>query len=154
MSSNSLTTRIVSSPQEFESLASAWNELYDACDNTTIFCSWDWLFTWWSTFGDCDDRDLFILCFYDDDQLVSIAPFQIERKYPHTYIQGRTLRFIASGECREDGIATPFVDFLVRDGYEQQTIQAVEEAVEKVLLDVRVERWVAIVRRVCASGGE
>ena len=32
--------------------------------------------------------------------------------------------------------------------------QAVEEAVEKVLLDVGVERWVAIVRRVCASGGE
>ena len=136
MSSKLLTTRIVSSPQEFESLAPSWNELYNTCDNATIFCSWDWLFTWWSTFGGCDDRDLFILCFYDDEQLVSIAPFQIERKYPHTYIQGKTLRFIASGECREDGIATPFVDFLVRDGYEQQTVKAVEEAVR-----LHQKRW-------------
>ncbi|RVU83920.1 GNAT family N-acetyltransferase [Leucothrix sargassi] len=131
MSSKLLTTRIVSNPQEFESLSVAWNELYEFCNDTTIFCSWDWLFTWWMTFGECDDRDLFILCFYDGDQLVSIAPFQIERKYPHTYIQGRTLRFIASGEKREDGIATPFVDILVREGYEDQTVKAVEVVVQE-----------------------
>ena len=129
MSSKLLTTRVVNNPKEFESLAPSWNELYEACDDTTIFCSWDWLFTWWNTFSGCDNRDLFILCFYAGDQLVSIAPFQIERKFPHTYIQGKTLRFIASGECRKDGIATPFVDLLIRDGYEEQTIKAVEDAV-------------------------
>ena len=124
-----LKTRLVSCPKEFEALEKRWNGLYEASTRATIFSSWDWLFTWWQTFSTCDSRDLFIMCFYEEDLLVGIAPFQIERKYPHTYIQGRTLRFLASGERLEDSIATPFVDLLVRDGYEDQVFQAVETAV-------------------------
>lgn len=124
-----LKSRLVSCPKEFEALEEQWNDLHDESVRATIFTGWDWLFTWWQTFSSCDARDLFILCFYEEDVLVGIAPFQIERKYPHTYIQGRTLRFLASGERLEDSIATPFVDLLVRDGYEEQVVQAVESAV-------------------------
>lgn len=129
MENISLITRLVSCPKEFEALEQSWGELYDNSQSATIFSSWDWLFTWWSTFSECDSRDLFILCFYDAEKLVGIAPFQIERKYPHTYIQGRTLRFLASGERIEDSIATPFVDLLIRDGYEAPVTSAVESAV-------------------------
>lgn len=125
---DNIKTRLVSSLNEFEALESCWNELHNASSQATIFTGWDWLFTWWETFSRCDKRDLFILCFYDDDKLLGIAPFQIERKYPHTYIQGRTLRFLASGERLEDSIATPFLDLLVRDGYEDNVVSAVETA--------------------------
>lgn len=133
---NSLTTKLVSSPLEFKALKDSWNQLYDSVDDATLFSSWDWLYTWWETFAACDLRDLFILCFYDEDKLVGIAPFQIEKKYPHTYIQGRTLRFLASGECLTDNVATPFIDLLVLDDY----IEAVVKDVE-IALQTHSSRW-------------
>ena len=126
-----LTTRLVSSPQEFEALEESWGQLYDSLDNVTLFSSWDWLFIWWEVFSNCDLRDLFILCFYDEEKLVGIAPFQIERKYPHAYIQGRTLRFLASGECHQDNVATPFVDLLILPGKENEVIQSLEVALHQ-----------------------
>jgi CelD/BcsL family acetyltransferase involved in cellulose biosynthesis len=118
----------VSNPLEFAALEGSWNSLYDSVDNATLFNSWDWLYTWWEVYAECDLRDLFILCFYEEDQLVGIAPFQIERKYPHTYIQGRTLRFLASGECLKDNVATPFVDLLILPEYENAVIANLESA--------------------------
>ena len=131
-----LQTKLVSNPLEFEALKESWTALYDSVESTTLFSSWEWLFTWWETFAECDLRDLFILCTYENDQLVGVAPFQIERKYPHTYIQGRTLRFLASGECLTDNIATPFVDLLILAGYED----AVIKSVESTLVEYR-DRW-------------
>lgn len=125
-----ITTRLVSSPLEFAALEDSWNSLYDSVDTATLFSSWDWLYTWWEVYAKCDLRDLFILCFYENDQLVGIAPFQIERKYPHTYIQGRTLRFLASGECLKDNVATPFVDLLILPGHEDAVIENLESALQ------------------------
>lgn len=131
MTQDDLTTQLVTSPLQFKALEESWNELYDSLEDTTLFCSWDWLYIWWETFAECDLRDLFILCFYDQKRLVGIAPFQIERKYPHTYIQGRTLRFLASGECYTDNIATPFVDVLALPEYENSIIDSIEVALLK-----------------------
>lgn len=128
---NSLTTQLVTNTLEFKDLEGRWNRLYDSLENTTLFCSWDWLYTWWETFAECDLRDLFILCVYDEEQLVGIAPFQVERKYPHTYIQGRTLRFLASGECLTDNVATPFVDVLALPDFENSVIENIEMALLK-----------------------
>ncbi|PID45223.1 MAG: hypothetical protein CSB47_09585 [Proteobacteria bacterium] len=129
MKHTELKLRLVSSTEQFEALEESWNELSVAAIDKSIFASWDWLFTWWEVFSECDSRDLFILCFYDQDLLVGIAPFQIARKYPHSYIQGRTLRFLASGEQLQDSIATPFLDLLARDGYQHSVVLAVEKAV-------------------------
>ena len=120
----------MSSPLEFAALEDHWNSLYASVDSATLFSSWDWLYTWWEVYAECDFRDLFILCFYEDDQLVGIAPFQIERKYPHTYIQGRTLRFLASGECLKDNVATPFVDLLILPRYEDAVIENLESSLQ------------------------
>ena len=133
---HNLHTKIVSSPLEFKALESSWNQLYETLEDATIFSSWTWLFTWWETFSACDLRDLFILCSYDGEQLVGVAPFQIERKYPHTYIQGRTLRFLASGECLTDNVATPFVDLLILKGYEEVVISSIEH-----VLTEHQSRW-------------
>ena len=131
-----IKARLVSSYKEFESLEEYWNELHNSASKATIFTTWDWLFTWWEVFSSCDERDLFIFCFFSQNRLVGIAPFQIEKKYPHSYIQGRTLRFLASGERLEDSIETPFLDLLVRDGYEDIVPRAVE-----VVLSSHQQRW-------------
>ena len=136
MASSKLTKKLIGSSLEFHSLESSWNKLYGELDNATLFNSWDWLYTWWEVYAECDLRDLFIFCFYDQNELVGVAPFQIERKYPHTYVQGRTLRFLASGECLKDNVATPFVDLMALPGYET----AVVEGVEAALLEYR-NRW-------------
>jgi len=131
MTENSLTVPLVSSSSGFRALKNSWNELYDSLKNITLFSSWDWLYTWWEEFSECDQRDLFIFCFHDQDRLIGIAPFQIERKYPHTYIQGKTLRFLASGECLTDNIATPFVDLLVLPDYQDAVIKNLEVELNK-----------------------
>jgi len=133
---NGLTTKLVSNSLEFEALKTSWDELYDSLDNITLFSSWGWLYTWWEEFSECDLRDLFIFCFYDQGRLVGIAPFQVERKFPHTYIQGKTLRLLGSGECFTDNVATPFVDLLILPDYEDAVIKNVE-----VELDKHSSRW-------------
>jgi len=130
-SSQSLQLNLISCTSAFVALQSEWNALYEVAERSTIFSSWDWMYTWWETFSDSDRRDLFILSFYDNNLLVGVAPFQIERKYPHAYIQGRTLRFLASGERIEDSIATPFIDLMVRPGYDDAVVKGVESAVNR-----------------------
>lgn len=105
--------KLIDSFSEFKTLQDDWNDLYDKSDHCTVFSSWDWMFTWWEVFHDQFTRQLFILCLYDKDKLVGIAPFQIDKSYPRSLIQGKTLRFIGSGDAYEDRIVSQFQDFIV-----------------------------------------
>jgi len=122
-----LTVKLINNQADFHSLKTQWNELYAKCERSTIFCSWEWLFTWWEVYKDQFDRQLYILCLYQYDQLVGIAPFQIDKSYPLALIQGKTLRFIGSGDAPQDRILTEYTDLIVMPGFESEVIQAVEE---------------------------
>jgi len=126
-SSIELTTKLVSSIDDFNSLKDEWNNLYSKCETCTIFSSWDWLFTWWEVFKDQYQRQLYILCFYQNDQLVGIAPFQIDKPYPQTLIQGKTLRFIGAGDSKKDRILSEYTDFIVLPSFEAAVVQAVSD---------------------------
>ncbi len=129
-----IKTRLVSSYEEFEALEHDWNRLYEQSDAITIFSSWDWLITWWEVFSNVSKRELFIICSYADDELIGIAPFQIERSYPLSLLQGRTLRFIGSSAKNE--IMTEFSDLIVKQGFEDECIKSVADC----LLEYK-KRW-------------
>jgi len=126
-SSIELTTKLVCDLDDFSSLKTQWNELYTICERSTIFSSWEWLFTWWEVFKDQYQRQLYILCFYHNNQLVGIAPFQIDKRYPQALVQGKTLRFIGSGDSVNDRIVTEYIDFIVFPGFEQKVVLAVSD---------------------------
>jgi len=111
----------------FKSLEKEWNTLYEKSEQATIFSSWDWMFTWWEVFHDELSRKLFILCLYENDTLIGIAPFHIYTHYPKALIQGRTLQFISSGNKNEEKVTSEFLDLIAQAGKEELLIGAVSD---------------------------
>ncbi|MCF6190028.1 MAG: GNAT family N-acetyltransferase [Cocleimonas sp.] len=127
-----LSLRLVNSVDEFKSLQKNWDNLYDKCDKNSVFSSWDWVFTWWEVFKDQFERELFILCFYQGDMLVGIAPFQIcKGRFPKSLLQGKTLQFIGNGEAYEDSIVSESQDFIVLPELEAEMVSLVSEYLVK-----------------------
>ncbi len=127
LDANALSLRVVDSFDEFKFLQKTWDELYDKCDRSSVFCSWDWMFTWWEVFKDQFERELFILCLYKGEQLVGLAPFQICKRFPKALVQGKTLQFIGNGEAYEDSIISEFQDFIVLPEMEVEMVSTVSE---------------------------
>ena len=123
-----LSLRLVNTVDDFKSLQTDWDNLYEKCDRNSVFSSWDWVFTWWEVFKDQFDRELFILCLYQGDSLVGIAPFQIcKGSFPKLLVQGKTLQFIGNGEAYEDSIVSEFQDFIVLPELESEMVSMVSE---------------------------
>ncbi|MEE9309934.1 MAG: GNAT family N-acetyltransferase [Cocleimonas sp.] len=126
--SNALTLRLVDSLEQFQTLQSDWDTLYDQSSRSNIFVSWDWLFTWWEIFKDQYKRELYILTVYQEDTLVGIAPFQIcSAPLPRSLIQGKTLQFIGNGEAWVDSIVSVFQDFIVLPEFESEVTALVSD---------------------------
>jgi len=119
--------RLINTTQDFKALQHDWNMLYEKSKRSSIFSSWDWMFTWWEVFSDQYNRELFIICLYQNEELVGIAPFQLVSSFPRSLIQGRTLCFIGSGESQDDLIVSQFIDFIVLPGIEDLMVKKVSE---------------------------
>ncbi len=117
----------VNTIEGFKSLKDDWNVLHEKSDRNTIFSSWDWMYTWWEVFHNELSRKLFILCLYQDKQLVGIAPFHIYKHYPKSFIQGRTLQFIGSGNKKEENVTSEYLDFIVQPDLEGKVVDRVSE---------------------------
>ncbi len=124
---DNLELRLVSTFDEFKSLEDSWTTLYKQSTQSTIFSSWDWMIIWWEVFQDQHERELFILCLYQNEKLVGIAPFQIEKSYPKSLVQGKTLRFISSGEVYEDSITSEYLDFIILPDFEKDFVSIVSK---------------------------
>ena len=126
---------------ELASLRTRWNEL--AGDVPTR--RWEWLEGWWRVYGNTcreralagdrgrgavSDKELYLLAvFAAPDRLVAIAPWYIE----HSLNDGRTLRFLGSGE-----VCTDYSTVLCQPGYER----AVADAISRSLSDpLHVADW-------------
>jgi len=102
----SIKIEIVDTIEGFNSLEDAWNLLYEDNHNAPIFLSWDWMFTWWEVYRHSISSQLFILCVYENNKLIGIAPFHLLNSFPKSLIQGRTITFIGSGESSKDKIVS------------------------------------------------
>ena len=121
----SFQLRLIGSTSDFHALEEEWNKLYDRCEKCTIFSSWDWMYTWWDVFKDQLNTKLTLLCFYNNNRLIGIAPFQIVSSFPKSLVQGNTLCFLGSGEVKNDQIVSQFLDFIVEPGMETKMTDAV-----------------------------
>lgn len=117
--------QVIDSIEGFQNLKEDWNKLYDECPDATIFSSWDWMFTWWEVFHRSLNTRLFIVCLYEDNQLIGIAPFHIMGSFPKSIIQGKTISFIGSGEKYKDKIVSQFMDFIVKPDKQQQMVSLI-----------------------------
>ncbi len=126
ISNKALSLKLINTIEGFQSLKNDWDILYDNCERSSVFSSWDWVFTWWEVFKDQFKRELFILALYQENELVGLAPFQIcTPPPPKSLIQGKTLYFIGNGEAFDDSIVSEFQDFIVLPEHESEMIQLV-----------------------------
>ena len=121
----SVDLRIIDSLEAFENIKQDWDQLYDNCPNTTIFSSWDWMFTWWEVFSKGIKSELLILCLYENQKLIGLAPFHIIHSFPKSLIQGKTLCFIGSGEEIQDKIVSQYSDFIVESENQDKMISSI-----------------------------
>lgn len=97
---------VIDDADEFGRLRLEWNTLLEQSRQDTIFLSWEWLFTWWETFGKADFR-LQILKLKSNDQTVAIAPFLLRTR---GFRRRRVMQFIGVGEPDQHQVVSEYLD--------------------------------------------
>lgn len=78
-----------------------WNNLVHSMEKPSIFCTWEWIHTWWEHFGHRYKE--FILKIYDNDKLVGILPLGLRHMFPEdSLVPVRVLSFCGTHELHSD----------------------------------------------------
>ena len=105
----------MSTVDELESLRGEWNALARGVP----FRSFEWLESWWQSYGDSQTQELLVLAALDSDGLlVGLAPWYLDRS-----LAGRdVIRFLGSGEVCSD-----YLTVLCRQGREERVALALAD---------------------------
>ena len=95
--------------EEVEQIRPAWDELLSDSEAQAIFLTWEWLCSWWATYG-CSLDLYFLGCFDQDGRLIGLAPLYRIR-WP--------LRLLGDGTGDSDGL-----DCIARRGRERAVVRA------------------------------
>jgi CelD/BcsL family acetyltransferase involved in cellulose biosynthesis len=115
MKTSEIRIKRLSTASELTSLRTTWNVL----DGGVPFRSFEWLESWWQSYGVGSGKELLALAAFDQDgQLVGLAPWYIE---PFAF-QRRVIRFLGSGEVCSD-----YLTILCRPGCEEQITLALAD---------------------------
>lgn len=102
--------RIYKDPQGFDALKADWNPLLARSRSNTLFLTWEWQTTWWRYLG---TGDLWLLAWYEEDEIVGIAPL-----YCQTEPDGTRLLGIVG--CVE---VSDYLDLIVAEGREATVLR-------------------------------
>jgi CelD/BcsL family acetyltransferase involved in cellulose biosynthesis len=72
----------------------AWNALAAAMKYPTIFCTWEWIHTWWKHFGSA--HELVVLFIYRGKELRGILPLFLENRRKSVFALPRRMGFCGS----------------------------------------------------------
>jgi CelD/BcsL family acetyltransferase involved in cellulose biosynthesis len=107
----SLSLRVYQNLSELQELEPHWDVLVSEYPFASIFCTWEWLVSWWQSFG--KDRTLLVLALCDSDShLLGLAPLSVSSERWGS-IPFRLLRLMGDGSGDSDNL-----DFPVRPGWE------------------------------------
>lgn len=96
-----LYTVKIASIDEFRASRDKWNELVMSMKAPSVFCAWEWVFTWWERFGKLYEP--VILFVYKDATLVGILPLASRyTAFRDGLITGRILSYCGSMELYPD----------------------------------------------------
>lgn len=86
---------------EFRNSRDRWNNIVLSMKRPSIFCTWEWIYTWWEHFGDLYDPLIFFI--YENTKLVGIFPLAARNMIVEDAIlPGRVLSFCGSTELHSD----------------------------------------------------
>ena len=126
-----LRSSLVTDAQALEALAPAWTDLLARSDANELMLTPDWLLPWWSTFGKLDKRQLHVVVFYDDDQLVGLAPFLKRRHWHRPGLPFLRLEPLGSGERPMEAICSDYLNIIAERGKEAEVAHQFAEMLAK-----------------------
>lgn len=80
----------------FKALRTDWNNLLNESDADSLFMSWDWLHSWWSTWSDTLNLKLFIVIAKQNNIVVGILPLFRDEYKPRYSVSRSRLQFIGT----------------------------------------------------------
>ncbi len=125
---------VIESEQRWDTLETAWRELIATMKAPAFFLSWEWLRTWWETFGAGPStlrqesrriaqdsapgalptslhKRLWVLAvWHPDGQLIGLAPWYIRTERAGGVVPSRIVRWIGDGEL----VAPEYLDVIAR----------------------------------------
>lgn len=91
----------IASLEEFRNAREAWDGLVLKMELPTVFCTWEWIYTWWEHFG--LSYDLLILFVCAEGELRGILPLAVHNEIlGQGWLTGRTVTFCGSKELYPD----------------------------------------------------
>lgn len=107
----------IRSEARLQDLKSSWDTLLRECPSYTIFLTWEWVSSWWSSYG--VPGELAIIAAFDESgALRGLAPLRRRRarRFGHTV---PVLSFIGDGSYDSD-----YLDFIVAPGCEEEVMES------------------------------
>jgi len=107
--------KTITSDEAFISFEPSWKEFEKKTEHANYTCTFDWLYCWWKTFKNVNNnltgynKELLIICLYNDEELVAIAPLiRLHRK--QYGIKVTFIEFLSQqlGSCYIDIISNDF----------------------------------------------
>jgi CelD/BcsL family acetyltransferase involved in cellulose biosynthesis len=112
-----LSIRAVTTLEEFETLANPWDALLQQAASSSIFLTWEWLYTWAKHY--LRDHQLHILLVYKGGhELIGIAPFYVRRMTPYGLFPLREIRFLGTPR-----VSSCYLDFIVSRKQKKAVLQ-------------------------------
>jgi CelD/BcsL family acetyltransferase involved in cellulose biosynthesis len=110
--------RKLTSAADFVALRADWDRLVAANPAATVFQSWEWLYSWWETYGSAHRLQLLVVS--DENGIVcGIAPL-MSRWSRIGLVPVRTLEFIGA-----HSVASEYLDFVTMPGVEHEVAAAI-----------------------------
>lgn len=127
-SPSQLGCSVVTTLEQLEQLAPAWQDLLGRSGSNEPTLSPAWMLSWWRTFGGLDGRQLCVGCFFAEGRLVGLAPLLRRRSWYRPGIPFRRLEPLGTGEAEEEAICPEYLNLLAERGLEQEVAAALAEA--------------------------
>ncbi|MGH9237503.1 MAG: GNAT family N-acetyltransferase [Vicinamibacterales bacterium] len=118
----------VQNMEGFAALRCEWSELLQSSDSTNPFLTWEWLYAWWTHFG--NSNGLRLLVVRDGAHLIGIAPLRLVSATLYWFSR---LEFLGTGEAGSD-----YLDVIVRSGHEDDAVDALAEFLTSRQLTLRL----------------
>ena len=113
---SSLNISVWDNTKDIEKILPEWETLLEQAPSATIFSTWEWLGSWWRSFG---HGELFVLGFYQAGELVGLAPLCVTERSVAVSVKMKVLCFLGDGSGDSDNL-----DIIAKSGYEDAVAEA------------------------------
>lgn len=111
-----LSCRVITDGRQFEGLRQEWDSLLDRSASTSVFLTWEWLYTWWRHFGSGNSLRIAVMS-EASGRIVGIAPMCV-------YSKGGPLPLRVLSFLGNDGVSSEYLDIFAEQGLEAEVAAA------------------------------